>query len=183
MQASGRSLVAERTSALRWHTCWEIHAHWLDGADAVRTLACSLPGERQVRAKVDRQRDARAIVCLICDVDNVGVCCEQPSCAFDSCSQFDRAHPWRSGCPPTAPLPTVIVALLRFAFSRGPSVVISTSITPGLSALGYSPVQRNVPFTFLVMLSYSRLARTQGGSLSSSVIGLLLAIMFAPVRA
>src|SRR5437762_2056233 len=68
-------------------------------------------------------------------------------------------------------------------FSRGPYFVISNSITSGFVVEGCSPTQRNSPLTESVMLLYSRLARMHGGSASASVMGLLLATMFAPERA
>lgn len=60
-----------------------------------------------------------------------------------------------------------------------------TSNSSGLTALvfGYSPVQRKMPLLFFKMSKYSRLARIQGGSLSSSRIGLLLETIDAFSRA
>jgi hypothetical protein len=60
-----------------------------------------------------------------------------------------------------------------------------TSNSSGLTALvfGYSPVQRKMPPLFFKMSKYSRLARIQGGSLSSSRIGLLLETINAFSRA
>src|SRR5712692_801728 len=79
------------------------------------------------------------------------------------------------------PPPIAGVEGLRFTLT--PSEVISISRTPGFSVEGSSPTQRKRPPTFLVIARYSRLARTQGGSESSSLIGLLLAITIAPERA
>src|SRR5271166_6269959 len=61
-----------------------------------------------------------------------------------------------------------------------PPLVISRSYGESSSP---SPMQTNLPFGLLRIDSYSRLARTQGGSLSSSATGLLLAMILAPGRA
>jgi hypothetical protein len=65
------------------------------------------------------------------------------------------------------------------AASLNPLPVVSNSIGAGLAFVGSSPVHLNMPEDPSIE-RYSRLARMQGGSLSSSTIGLLLEIISAP---
>ena len=67
----------------------------------------------------------------------------------------------------------------------GPSFVKRYSRTEGaFSPFTTLPAKhKNVPFAELTILSYSLLAPKLGGSLSSSLIGSLLEIITAPVRA
>ena len=75
-----------------------------------------------------------------------------------------------------APIPTV-AALLNFR--TGPVRPIVNSSGAGCSSLGSSPVHRKSPDTFSVISSYSCFARMHGGSLSSSLMGSLLATIVA----
>jgi len=66
--------------------------------------------------------------------------------------------------------------------SLNPVLVASISIGFGLALVGSSPVHLNIPITPRIA-RYSLFARMQGGSESSSVIGLLLDTIIAPVFA
>ena len=73
-------------------------------------------------------------------------------------------------------------AFISWVLRRGPAFPISNSMTPGFLSVGRSPTHTNDPPADLAIASYSRFARMQGGSLSSSLIGLLLATTIATFR-